>query len=185
MLAKIERQLDSGKGTTSSIGLPKSSIAGNGRVELKDQSPLINTPFNRHHNPFKQAGHHQCYPTPPDGPRLSLQVGFNPAKSGQTPWGAQLATGTDWRYHYLTKRKHQRTLKLIFARPVSGGLPWRDVEAHLVELGAEVSERAGSRVAVVLFGEVRVFHRPHPSPDTDKGAVASIRKWFEEHGVTP
>jgi hypothetical protein len=43
----------------------------------------------------------------------------------------------------------------------------------------------GSRVAVVLFGEVRVFHRHHPSPDTDKGAVASIRKWFEEHGVTP
>ena len=83
------------------------------------------------------------------------------------------------------KRRHQRTLELIFARPVSGGLPWRDMEAQLGELGAEVSERAGSRVAVVLFGEVRVFHRPHPSPDSDKGAVASIRKWFEEHGVTP
>ena len=83
------------------------------------------------------------------------------------------------------KRKHQRTLELIFARPVSGNLPWRDIEALFLELGAEVSERAGSRVAVVLFGEVRVFHRPHPSPATDKGAVASIRQWFEEHGVTP
>jgi hypothetical protein len=59
------------------------------------------------------------------------------------------------------------------------------IEALFQELGGDVSERAGSRVAVVLFGEVRVFHRPHPSPDTDKGAVASIRKWFEEHGVTP
>ena len=85
----------------------------------------------------------------------------------------------------VMKRRHQRTLELIFSRPVSGTLPWRDVEALFVELGAEVSGRAGSRVAVVLFGEVRVFHRPHPSPDTDKGAVASIRKWFEEHGVTP
>jgi len=104
---------------------------------------------------------------------------------GQTPSGAQRVTGTDRWYHTLMKRRHQRTLEMIFARPVSGGLPWRDVEALLVELGAEVSERAGSRVAVVLFGEVRVFHRPHPSPNTDKGAVASIRKWFEEHGVTP
>ncbi len=85
----------------------------------------------------------------------------------------------------VMRRKHQRTLELLFARPVSGNLSWRDVEALFMELGAEVSERAGSRVAVVLFGEVRVFHRPHPSPATGKGAVASIRKWFEEHGVTP
>ena len=83
------------------------------------------------------------------------------------------------------KRKQQRTLELIFSRPVSGTLPWRDNEALLQELGGDVSERAGSRVAVVLFGEVRVFHRPHPLPDTDKGAVASIRKWLEEHGVSP
>jgi hypothetical protein len=43
----------------------------------------------------------------------------------------------------------------------------------------------GSCVAVVLFEEVRVFHRPHPSPNTDKGAVASVRKWLEQHGVEP
>lgn len=85
----------------------------------------------------------------------------------------------------LTKRKHQRTLELILARLVSGSLPWWDIETLFSELGAEISEIAGSRVAVVLFGEVRVFHRPHPFPDTDKGAGASIRKWFEEHGVTP
>jgi hypothetical protein len=30
-----------------------------------------------------------------------------------------------------------------------------------------------------------VFHRPHPSPATDKGAVASIRKWLKENGVEP
>ena len=60
-----------------------------------------------------------------------------------------------------------------------------DIEALFQELGGDASERSGSRVAVVLFGEVRVFHSPHPSPDTDRGAVASIRKWLEEHGVTP
>ena len=81
------------------------------------------------------------------------------------------------------KRRHQRTLELIFAHPTSGNVQWRDVEALFTELGAEVSEREGSRVAVFLFAEVRVFHRPHPSPNTDKGAVASIRKWVEQHGV--
>ncbi|MDP2417972.1 MAG: type II toxin-antitoxin system HicA family toxin [Hydrogenophaga sp.] len=76
-------------------------------------------------------------------------------------------------------------MDLIFARPTSANIAWRDIEALFQELGAEVSEREGSRVAVVLFGEVRVFHRPHPSPNTDKGAVASIRKWLEQHGEQP
>ena len=83
------------------------------------------------------------------------------------------------------KRKHQKTLDAIYARPVSVNIQWHDIEALFVELGADISEREGSRIAVVLFDEVRVFHRPHPSPDTDKGAVASIRKWFEQHGVAP
>jgi hypothetical protein len=83
------------------------------------------------------------------------------------------------------KRKHQKTLDAIHARPVSANIQWRDIEALFAELGADISEREGSRIAVVLFDEVRVFHRPHPSPDTDKGAVASIRKWFEQHGVAP
>ena len=83
------------------------------------------------------------------------------------------------------KRKHRKTLELIFSRPVSGSIKWTDIEAMFVALGAEVSERQGSRVAVFLFNEARVFHRPHPTPDTDKGAVSSIRKWLESHGVTP
>jgi len=83
------------------------------------------------------------------------------------------------------KRTTQRTLELIFARPTSANIKWRNIEALFVELGAEITKREGSRVAVVLFGEVRVFHRPHPSPNTDKGAVASIRKWLEQHGVEP
>ena len=83
------------------------------------------------------------------------------------------------------KRKSSKTLALIFARPVSGGIKWHDIEAMFTDLGAKVSEREGSRVGVKLFGEVRVFHRPHPSPDTDKGAVESIRRWLESNGVRP
>ena len=83
------------------------------------------------------------------------------------------------------KRKSQRTLDAIFAHPTSANVKWRDIEGVFRDLGAEISEREGSRIAVVLFKEVRVFHRPHPAPDTDKGAIASIRNWFEQHGVTP
>lgn len=83
------------------------------------------------------------------------------------------------------RKKHQQTLAALFARPTSGNIVWRDIESLFRELGADISEREGSRVAVVLFGEVRVFHRPHPRPTTDKGAVASIRDWLAQHGVTP
>ena len=83
------------------------------------------------------------------------------------------------------KYKHQKTLELIFARPISGNIKWADIESLLLELGAELSEREGSRVGVRLFGERRVFHRPHPSPNTDKGAVATIRRWLQENGVEP
>ena len=82
-------------------------------------------------------------------------------------------------------RKHQRTLNLIFSRPVSGSVKWREIEALFVALGAEVTEREGSRVGVKLFADRRVFHRPHPSPDTDKAAVESVRKWLETNGVKP
>jgi len=81
--------------------------------------------------------------------------------------------------------KHQCILELIFSRPVSGSLPRMDIEALFQELGLEAGEMVGSRVAVVLFGEFRVFQRSHPSPDTDTGAGALISKWVEEHEVTP
>ena len=88
-------------------------------------------------------------------------------------------------YHAFVKRKHRRTLEQIFARPTVGTIKWDDIETPFLSLGAEISERKGSRVGVRLFGERRVFHRPHPSPETDKGAVTSIRKWLQENGVEP
>ena len=83
------------------------------------------------------------------------------------------------------KQRHQRTVELIFSPPTSANVQSRDVEVLFVELGAVIEEHSGSRVSLFLFNEVRVFHRPHPSPNTDKGAVASIRKWLEQHGVEP
>ena len=83
------------------------------------------------------------------------------------------------------KKKHIKTLALVFKQPVSANIDWKDIESLFVGLGAEISEREGSRIGVRLFGEIRVFHRPHPSPKTDKGAVASIREWLKRNGVMP
>ena len=62
-----------------------------------------------------------------------------------------------------------------------GTIEWADIEKLFKSLGAEIKERAGSRVAVVLNGSVHVFHRPHPEKVTDKGAVASVKRVLEQH----
>jgi len=83
------------------------------------------------------------------------------------------------------KKKHIKTLALVFKQPVSANIDWKDIESLFIGLGAEISEREGSRIGVRLFGEIQVFHRPHPSPKTDKGAVASVREWLKRNGVMP
>ena len=59
------------------------------------------------------------------------------------------------------QKKHIKTLKAIFSRPVSAAIRWKEIEALFIALGAEIQEREGSRVAVFLFGQVKVFHRLH------------------------
>ena len=81
------------------------------------------------------------------------------------------------------KTKHVKTLKLIYSKPISANIQWRDIKLLLISLGAEISEREGSRVLIKLFDERRVFHRPHPSPNTDKGAVETVKKWLQVNGV--
>ncbi|AHG63497.1 putative HigA-like protein [Advenella mimigardefordensis DPN7] len=68
------------------------------------------------------------------------------------------------------KSKHRKTLELIFSRPTPSSVKWPDLLALFVELGGEVTEREGSRVAIYLFNQIRVLHKPHPTPDVDKGS---------------
>lgn len=81
--------------------------------------------------------------------------------------------------------KQKKTLEQIFRRPDSASIRWEDIESLFTALGAKITEAEGSRVCVRLFGGIQVFHRPHPSPCADKGAVASIRKWLKKNGVMP
>ena len=82
-------------------------------------------------------------------------------------------------------RKHCRTLERIFAVPERPDIAWREIENLIKALGGEISEGRGSRVRIALNGVRAVFHRPHPRPQTDKGAVKSVRRFLQEAGVKP
>lgn len=64
-------------------------------------------------------------------------------------------------------------------------LRWANVAALLRVLGAEMSEREGSRVGVKLHGRRLVLHRPHPVPELRKYAVEAIRDFLTNAGVGP
>ena len=79
----------------------------------------------------------------------------------------------------------QATLNAVFARPTRADIRWTAVESMIHALGGEVSQREGSRVAVRLNGLTAIFHRPHPRPETKKGAVDAVRKFLLSAGVKP
>jgi hypothetical protein len=79
--------------------------------------------------------------------------------------------------------KHERTLDAVFTK--ESNISWSDIEAMLRFYGAEISEGRGSRVRVALSGVRAVFHRPHPQKETDRGAVASVRRFLAEAGIEP
>lgn len=81
--------------------------------------------------------------------------------------------------------RQRKTLIAIFDDPVRSSIKWGEIESLLRGLGAEISEGRGSRVRIALNGVRSVFHRPHPEPTTDKGAVKSVRRFLTEAGVTP
>jgi hypothetical protein len=81
--------------------------------------------------------------------------------------------------------KHDKTLESIFAEPVRANVKWTDVEALLLHHGAEITEGADSRVRIALNGVRAVFHRPHPRPEIDKGALKSMRRFLTEADLTP
>jgi HicA toxin of bacterial toxin-antitoxin, len=74
--------------------------------------------------------------------------------------------------------KHQRTWDAIFIDPARSDVRWSDIESLFRALGADVSEGRGSRVRVRLGDNEAVFHRPHPKPGTDKGALKSVRRFL-------
>lgn len=74
-------------------------------------------------------------------------------------------------------------MEAVFAKRAN--ISWADIESMLRNLGAELSEGRGLRVRVALNGVRAVFHRPHPTDETDRGTVSSVRRFLSEAGVDP
>jgi len=81
--------------------------------------------------------------------------------------------------------KQRQTLEDVFVHPVRSGIRWEDIENLLIAVGATIKEAEGSRITVTLNEVYAVFHRPHPRPTTDKGAVKSVRRFLINAGVSP
>lgn len=80
-------------------------------------------------------------------------------------------------------KKNRKTLDSIFKIPVQSNVRWSDIESLFIELGCIVNEGSGSRVHVKLNGVRAVFHRPHPKPETDKGALVSVKRFLINAGI--
>ena len=81
--------------------------------------------------------------------------------------------------------KHRRTFAALFEDPVRVNILWNDIVTLMKSLGADVTERAGSRVAFTLDGRTIVLHRPHPGKEVRPYAVEDLRDFLVEAGVTP
>ena len=85
----------------------------------------------------------------------------------------------------ILRKRHRDTLNHIFQTPPPSGLKWSAIESLIKALGGEIKQGNGSRCRFLLYGSIARFHRPHPSPDTDKGALVNLRDWLESIGVKP
>ncbi len=96
-----------------------------------------------------------------------------------------LRRDTTWAPDMALNAKNQATLEAIFEDPTRANVPWATIETLFAALGATLKEGRGSRARVKLKDEKAVFHRPHPEPDADKGAVRSVRRFLTNAGVQP
>jgi hypothetical protein len=81
--------------------------------------------------------------------------------------------------------KQRRTLRAVFADPVSGSLEWTAIESLLIAAGATVIEGSGSRVRFECKGVIASFHRPHPAKEAKRYQVRDAREYLTKLGVKP
>jgi hypothetical protein len=85
--------------------------------------------------------------------------------------------------------KQKAVLAAIFKDPVSGTIPWSDIEGLLVAAGCERKQKkqrtGGSRVKFVKDGMIASFHRPHPQKEAKKYQVEDARAYLTRLGIEP
>ncbi|MCP5037582.1 MAG: type II toxin-antitoxin system HicA family toxin [Rhodobacteraceae bacterium] len=85
----------------------------------------------------------------------------------------------------MVSSKHSKTLIAVFETPTRSNVRWGDIEKMIVAHGGRIEERSGSRVLIRFNTSRAVFHRPHPKPETDKGALVALRQFLSDAGLEP
>ncbi len=83
------------------------------------------------------------------------------------------------------KKTHQKTLGVIFRKPVASNLEWRRIESLFTAVGAKTIEGSGSRVRFELNGVIATFHRPHPQKEAKPYQVRDAQLFLEKAGILP
>lgn len=81
--------------------------------------------------------------------------------------------------------KQAKTLKSVFADPVTASLEWKAIENLLIAVGCRVIEGNGSRVRFEKDGVVIGFHRPHPGKEAKYHHVRDAREFLTKIGIKP
>jgi hypothetical protein len=71
---------------------------------------------------------------------------------------------------------HRKTLHALFAHPLSANVDFKKVIHLLEDLGAEVDNKPGNRVGVMLNGRSAAFTHAHR--DLPKEEVVRVRKFL-------
>ena len=102
-------------------------------------------------------------------------------KSLRSPFQGLSITHVNLRY--MLRRRHRRALEAIFRRPTQSVIRWDDIESLFLACGAYIEELDGSKLAVEINDTTAIFHRPHPRPDTDKGALEAVLRFLIRAGI--
>jgi len=80
--------------------------------------------------------------------------------------------------------KQKKILQMIFKRPTSSNIAWKDIEQLMVALGGKIKEGKRSAGVFILNNKIFPFHRPHPQKEAKRYQVDDLRKFLYEMGIT-
>lgn len=80
-------------------------------------------------------------------------------------------------------KKYNRTLASLFSNQMSSNLHWKEIDALLTHLGAELIETRGSTVIAKLNGYEFTLHRPHHGATMGKNELHRLRDFLAAAGV--
>lgn len=75
-------------------------------------------------------------------------------------------------------KKHKRLLHQILFEPPGANVQWKDLEALLLHLGADIEAGHGARFKLSLNGQETSIHRPHQANSCNKRDIHLLRDFL-------